>query len=72
MWSLHASSQLLYSSCLAVRYDDHITDVNKGHFAARVWIESDEIEAALNIHTCGVEKALGAPLMWERFSRTMN
>ena len=57
VWSLYARSQLLFSSCLAMRYDSSINDMDKADFAVQAWVETEAIEAALNTHTCGIEKA---------------
>ena len=58
VWSLYARSALLYSSCFAVRVNPLIPDADKEEFALRAWIETETIEAALNLHKCGIEKAM--------------
>lgn len=36
-----------------VTIDDHI----KGEFAVKAWLEADALEATLNRHNCGIERA---------------
>ena len=55
VWSMYTRSQQLYSSCLAVRYDNAMADSDKVDYAAWAWSEMDAIERMLNSHTCDVE-----------------
>jgi hypothetical protein len=38
--------------------DPLATDAEKAEFAVNAWIEADNLEAALNRHTCDIEKAM--------------
>ncbi|TFY80459.1 hypothetical protein EWM64_g3551 [Hericium alpestre] len=57
VWALYIRSMLLWHSCLRVRQDETISATEKSDFTLRAWLETEEIEKALNRHTCGVERA---------------
>ncbi|KAF9071182.1 hypothetical protein BDP27DRAFT_1219488 [Rhodocollybia butyracea] len=57
VWALYDRSFLLWHICARVRADTSMSDVQKGEFAVKAWLETDAIEMALNKHTCGIEKA---------------
>ncbi|KAE9405655.1 hypothetical protein BT96DRAFT_915878 [Gymnopus androsaceus JB14] len=57
VWALYDRSFLLWHICARVRTDTSMSDVEKGQFAVKAWLETDAIEKALNKHTCGIEKA---------------
>jgi len=48
---------LLWHSSVRMRNDRTATEAEKADFAIACWLEADVIEAALNKHTCGLERA---------------
>jgi hypothetical protein len=48
---------LLWNACLRVRRDPTISDHDRTDFAIRTWMETEEIEKTLQLHTCGIERA---------------
>lgn len=42
---------------MRMRRDERATDTDKAQFAVKTWLEADALEAALNKHTCGIERA---------------
>jgi hypothetical protein len=48
---------LLWHGCLRLRVDSTLPQAEKAQFAMAAWLELDAIEAALDAHTCGVERA---------------
>lgn len=40
-----------------MRTDRTASDADKAQFATRAWLEADALEAALNKHTCSIERA---------------
>ncbi|KAH0586087.1 hypothetical protein H2248_007358 [Termitomyces sp. 'cryptogamus'] len=56
IWALHDRSFLLWHSCSRMRSDTRAPDDVKAHFAMKAWLEADIIEAALNRHTCRIER----------------
>jgi hypothetical protein len=57
VWALYDRAALLWHSCVRMRHDRAATDQEKSHFAFASWLEADAIEAALNKHACGLERA---------------
>ncbi|KAL0581163.1 hypothetical protein V5O48_000853 [Marasmius crinis-equi] len=57
VWALNDRSFLLWNSCAKMRDNRSATDAERADFAVKSWMEADNIEAALNKHTCGIEKA---------------
>ena len=57
VWALYARSQLLYASAVHVTYSDRLSEHAKSEFAVRAWLETERIEAQLDMHTCDVERA---------------
>ncbi|KAJ3808453.1 hypothetical protein F5876DRAFT_90017 [Lentinula aff. lateritia] len=57
VWALYDRSFVLWHICARVRADTSMSDVEKGKFAVKAWLETDVIETALNKHTCAIEKA---------------
>ncbi|KAG6910688.1 hypothetical protein DXG01_008732 [Tephrocybe rancida] len=56
IWALHDRSFLLWHGCTRMRNDTRATDDVKAHFAVKTWLEADALEAALNKHTCRIER----------------
>ncbi|KAG6831995.1 hypothetical protein H0H92_006030 [Tricholoma furcatifolium] len=56
IWALHDRSFLLWHSCARMRSDTRATDGVKAQFAVKTWLEADALEAALNRHTCRIER----------------
>lgn len=56
IWALHDRSFLLWHGCSRMRNDGRTSDEKKAHFAIKAWLEADIIEAALNKHTCRIER----------------
>ncbi|KAF5344976.1 hypothetical protein D9757_013784 [Collybiopsis confluens] len=56
VWALYDRSFLLWHICARVRAETTMSDVEKGEFAVKAWLETDAIERALNKHTCAIEK----------------
>lgn len=57
VWALYARSQLLFTTAVHVKYTDRLTEQTKAEFAVRAWLETERIEAQLDLHTCDVEKS---------------
>ncbi|EIM80476.1 uncharacterized protein STEHIDRAFT_126004 [Stereum hirsutum FP-91666 SS1] len=57
VWALYLRAELLWNSCLRLRYDTSVREEEKGERAMKVWLETEAIDAALNRHSCGVERA---------------
>jgi hypothetical protein len=57
VWALYDRSMLLWHSCVRMRQDRVATEAEKAHFAIAAWLEADVIEAALDKHTCNLERA---------------
>ncbi|KAK2459632.1 hypothetical protein APHAL10511_008277 [Amanita phalloides] len=57
IWALHERSHLLWHSCARMRSDKVASDAEKAQFATKAWLEADALEAALNRHTCDLERA---------------
>ncbi|KAF8073616.1 hypothetical protein FPV67DRAFT_1478620 [Lyophyllum atratum] len=56
IWALYDRSFLLWHGCLRMRGDTRATDDMKAQFAGKTWLEADALEAALNRHTCRIER----------------
>lgn len=56
IWALYDRSFLLWHSCCRMRNDLQKPDADKAQFALTAWLEADAIEAALNRHTCNLER----------------
>ncbi|RDB17928.1 hypothetical protein Hypma_000681 [Hypsizygus marmoreus] len=56
IWALHDRSFLLWHACIRMRSDSRASGEAKAQFAMKTWLEADAIEAALNKHTCGIER----------------
>lgn len=56
VWALYDRAALLWSDCVRQR-DIQKTDAEKAEVAMRTWLETEEIEEALNQHTCDIEKS---------------
>lgn len=57
VWALHARSQLLYASAVHIKYSHRLSEQAKAEFAVRAWLEAEQIETQLNMHTCNIERA---------------
>lgn len=57
VWALYLRAELLWNSCLRLRYDTSAPDEEKAERAMKVWLETEAIDEALNRHSCGVERA---------------
>jgi len=57
IWALYDRSFLLWHGCIRMRNNDHATENDKAQFAIKAWLEADRLEAALNKHTCAIERA---------------
>ncbi|KAF9267309.1 hypothetical protein L218DRAFT_855595 [Marasmius fiardii PR-910] len=57
VWALYDRCFLLWNSCAKMRQNRDVTNAERADFAIKSWLEADHIEAALNRHTCGIEKA---------------
>jgi hypothetical protein len=57
VWALYNRVMLLWHGCLRLRMDGALPHADKAQFAMAAWLELDAIEAALDGHTCGVERA---------------
>ncbi|KAJ7600829.1 hypothetical protein C8J56DRAFT_813769 [Mycena floridula] len=57
IWALHERTYLLGHSCTRMRRNDvSAAESDKAQFAIKAWLEADAIEAALNRHTCNLER----------------
>ncbi|GLB38529.1 putative GAL4-like Zn(II)2Cys6 (or C6 zinc) binuclear cluster DNA-binding domain [Lyophyllum shimeji] len=56
IWALYDRSFLLWHGCIRMRSETRATDDAKAHFAVKTWLEADALEAALNRHTCRIER----------------
>lgn len=56
IWALYDRAFLLSHSCMRMQNDTSVTETEKAHFGVTAWLEADAIEAALNRHTCGIER----------------
>ncbi|KAF9454801.1 hypothetical protein P691DRAFT_716672 [Macrolepiota fuliginosa MF-IS2] len=57
IWALQDRCFLLWHGCIRMRTDQSATDAENAQFATRAWLEADALEAALNRHTCSIERA---------------
>ncbi|KAM6494149.1 hypothetical protein JOM56_010510 [Amanita muscaria] len=57
VWALYDRSFLLWHGCARMRYDQNVPDADKAQFAVKAWLEADALEAALDKHTCNLERA---------------
>ncbi|KZP33462.1 hypothetical protein FIBSPDRAFT_773133 [Athelia psychrophila] len=57
IWALNYRTMLLWNSCVRMCRDNRATDAERARFGMAAWLEVDELEAALNGHTCGLERA---------------
>jgi len=57
IWALNYRTMLLWHSCVRMRHDIHATQEDKSRFGMTAWLEVDDLEKALNAHTCGLERA---------------
>ncbi|KAI0345770.1 hypothetical protein BDW22DRAFT_911768 [Trametopsis cervina] len=57
VWALYMRTMLLWHSCLRMRGDTNESNASKAEFAVSAWLEVDNIEKALDLHTCGIERA---------------
>jgi hypothetical protein len=57
VWALYLRAMLLWNACVRMRHDAGISEIDRREFAMRAWFETEEIEKALQWHTCDVEKA---------------
>ena len=63
VWALYMRAMLLWNSCVRTRaaaapQDTPDADAeDKARFAVAAWAEIDAIEAALDAHACGIERA---------------
>jgi hypothetical protein len=57
IWALQSRCYMLYTSCFSVHHDASISEYDKGQFAVQAWLESEQIEKMLNMHTCDIERA---------------
>ncbi|KAF7985587.1 hypothetical protein HWV62_3877 [Athelia sp. TMB] len=57
IWALNYRTMLLWNSCVRMRRDSRASDAEKARFGMAAWLEVDDLEAALNGHTCGLERA---------------
>ncbi|KAJ7496648.1 hypothetical protein FB451DRAFT_1017305 [Mycena latifolia] len=55
IWGLYGRSLLLWLACIKMG-NATAADNDKGQFAIKAWLEADTIEAALNRHTCNIER----------------
>ena len=56
VWALYMPSLLLWNGCVHMRNDANMADAEKAQYAMDAWMEIDMIEAALNRHTCNIER----------------
>lgn len=42
---------------MRMRRAEGALDADKAQFAVKAWLEADALEASLNKHTCGIERA---------------
>ncbi|OBZ71229.1 hypothetical protein A0H81_08387 [Grifola frondosa] len=57
VWALYIRTMLLWHSCLRMRGDASYPEAEKTQFAVSAWLELDNIEEALDKHSCGIERA---------------
>jgi hypothetical protein len=57
IWALYNRVMLLWHACLRLRVDNQLAYADKAQFAMAAWFELDSVEAALNAHTCNLERA---------------
>ena len=48
---------LLWNACVRMRHDPIFSDLDRGNFAMRAWLETEAIEEALQRHTCSIERS---------------
>ncbi|KAH7928462.1 hypothetical protein BV22DRAFT_1030769 [Leucogyrophana mollusca] len=56
IWSLICRTMLLWHSCLRIRHDPSATEAETARFGVNAWLEADNLEKALDAHTCGMER----------------
>ncbi|KAL7279745.1 hypothetical protein ACG7TL_006152 [Trametes sanguinea] len=59
VWTLYLRAMLLLQCCVRVRGDKSLGDGDRAQYAMKAWLEMEAIEAALDRHTCGLERNLG-------------
>ena len=57
MWALYYRSMLLWNFSTRLS-NDSITDNIKAEYAFEVWVETQSIQDALDIHVCNLDTAL--------------
>ncbi|KAL0069865.1 hypothetical protein AAF712_003135 [Marasmius tenuissimus] len=57
VWALYDRCVLLWNSCAKMRGNPSVRESERADFAVRSWMEAENIENALNKHTCGIERA---------------
>ncbi|KXN93397.1 Glucose transport transcription regulator RGT1 [Leucoagaricus sp. SymC.cos] len=57
IWALQDRCFLLWHACIRMRTGPLASDATKAQFATKAWLEADALEAALNKHTCSIERA---------------
>lgn len=58
VWALYDRAALMWSNCVRHRRDLRMSDAEKARYAMTTWLETEEIENALNQHTCDIEKSV--------------
>ncbi|KAI6099563.1 hypothetical protein EDD16DRAFT_1497409 [Pisolithus croceorrhizus] len=57
VWALVYRTVLLWHSCLRMRNNLDVSEVERASFGMNAWLEADQLERKLDSHTCGLERS---------------
>ena len=55
VWALYMRTLLMWHSCLRSRSDPNLSDADRAQYAMTTWLELDNVEAAMDRHTCDIQ-----------------
>ncbi|KAI0720844.1 hypothetical protein C8T65DRAFT_692713 [Cerioporus squamosus] len=55
VWALYMRTLFLWNSCLRARGNTRMSNADRAQFAMTAWLELDNVEAAMDSHTCDIQ-----------------
>ena len=55
VWALYMRTLFLWNACLRARGNNDLSNADRAQFAMTAWLELDNVEAAMDRHTCDIQ-----------------
>ncbi|RPD53150.1 hypothetical protein L226DRAFT_534271 [Lentinus tigrinus ALCF2SS1-7] len=55
VWALYMRTLFLWNACLRARANSNVSNADRAQFAMTAWLELDNVETAMDKHTCDIQ-----------------